>query len=254
MTPEQSPPDDRFRAVTRESTLASRVADEIEARIVAGRLQPGERLPSERELAEQFGVSRTVIREAVRVLAAKSLLEVRSGSGTVVRTPTTRSVAQSVTLLLRTGQQIDHAAIHEVRCALEVEIAGLAAERRTPEDLTQLEGLLDEMEALVSDPALLVRSRDQFIANDIRFHAALAVATHNALFVMLLDSLADVMIEVRQMGFVVPDSHQQALRYHRSIYAPVRAGDGAAAREAMRAHLARSEQVMRAGVARLRPE
>jgi GntR family transcriptional repressor for pyruvate dehydrogenase complex len=238
--------DDRFRAVARESTLANRVAAEIERHIVGGSIQPGERLPSERELAEQFSVSRTVIREAVRVLAAKSLLEVRSGSGTVVRAPTTRSVSQSMLLLLRTGQRLDHAKVHEVRRTLEIEIAGIAAERRTDEDLALLEELLDEMQALLGEMERQPANRGRFASNDVQFHAALARATHNELFALLLDSIADVMIEVRQLGFEVPGSHQEALAYHRSILAPVRAGDAAGAREAMRAHLAHAERLYHA--------
>lgn len=249
MAAEHNGPEARFRAVARESTLVDRVAEQIEGQIVGGRLQPGARLPSERELAEQFGVSRTVIREAVRVLAAKSLLEVRSGSGTVVRSPSTRAIAQSMTLLLRTGQRIDHAAIHEVRRTLEVEIAGLAAERRTTADVADLEALLADMATILAEgrtPA----TRDRFAANDVRFHDALARATHNELFVLLLDSIADVMLEVRQIGFEGAGSHQDTLDFHRAILEQVRAGDAAGAREAMRAHLVNAEQVMRAGLER----
>lgn len=249
MAAEQNGPDSRFRAVARESTLVDRVAEQIEGQIVGGQLQPGERLPSERELAEQFGVSRTVIREAVRVLAAKSLLEVRSGSGTVVRSPSTRAITQSMTLLLRTGQRIDHAAIHEVRRTLEVEIAGLAAERRTPTDVAALEALLDEMAAILAE-GRTAAIRDRFAANDVRFHAALARATHNELFVLLLDSIADVLLEVRQIGFEGAGSHQDTLDFHRAIFEQVRAGDAPGAREAMRAHLINAEQVMQAGLAR----
>jgi GntR family transcriptional regulator, transcriptional repressor for pyruvate dehydrogenase complex len=250
MAPERQLADNRFRTVARESTLVERVAEQIEGRIVGGQLTAGERLPSERELAEQFGVSRTVIREAVRVLAAKSLLEVRSGSGTVVRAPTTRAIAQSMTLLLRTGERIDHAAIHEVRRTLEVEIAGLAAERRTAEDSTRLAELLAEMAALFDgEPAVV---RDRFTTNDVLFHAALARATHNELFVLLLDSIADVMLEVRRIGFEATGTHQDTLADHRAIFEQVRAGHAEGARDAMRAHLVNSERVMLAGLARLR--
>ncbi|HWQ14518.1 MAG TPA: FadR/GntR family transcriptional regulator [Roseiflexaceae bacterium] len=245
---------DRFQAVARESTLANRVAAEIERHIVGGRIHPGERLPSERELAEQFGVSRTVIREAVRVLAAKSLLEVRSGSGTVARAPTPRSVSQSMLLLLRTGQPLDHTKVQEVRRTLEIEIAGIAAERRTAEDLAVLETLLGEMEALLRAPERLPANRDRFTSNDVQFHAALARATHNELFVVLLDSIADVLLEVRRMGFEVPGSHQDALAYHQAIFEQVRAGDPPGAREAMSVHLANAEQVMRESIARHRAE
>src|SRR4029434_1284654 len=116
----------------REATLANRVTKEIEGLIIDGRIEMGRRLPSERDLADQFGVSRTVVREAVRGLVAKGLLEVRPGSGTIVRSPTCGAVTQSLTLFLLAGQsdlELDYTNVHEIRRVLEIEIAGLAAER-----------------------------------------------------------------------------------------------------------------------------
>src|SRR5437868_4206273 len=115
-----------FRTLPRETTLANQVSQQLEALIIERRLQPGDRLPAERELARQFGVSRTVIREAVRSLAAKGMLEVRSGSGTIVRAPNAAAVSQSMTLFLRAGYpELDYRKVLEVRSILEVEIAGL---------------------------------------------------------------------------------------------------------------------------------
>jgi GntR family transcriptional repressor for pyruvate dehydrogenase complex len=228
-----------FKAVPREDTLANRVTGQIEASIVEGRLQPGQRLPSERELADQFGVSRTVVREAVRGLVAKGLLEVRPGSGTMIRSPSARAVSQSMTLVLRAGQpRLDYAKVHEIRRVLEVEIAGLAAERRTDADLARLEGILGEMAAIHNE-------RDRFAENDVAFHSALASATHNELFSILLDSVVDIMLKIRQLGFDVADSRADALKFHRAIYEQVRSGDSAGAREAMRVLLVNSEGVMR---------
>ncbi|MDQ2998312.1 MAG: FadR family transcriptional regulator [Chloroflexota bacterium] len=239
-----------FKTVERESTLTTRVTAEIEHLIVGGQLQPGKRLPSERELADQFGVSRTVVREAVRGLVAMGLLEVRPGSGTIIRSPSARSVTQSMSLFLRSGQAVlDHTKVHEVRRVLEIEIAGMAAERRTDEDLARLHLILDEMEAIVKPPQIVSSERDHYAANDVAFHSALAQATHNELFSLLLDSVVDVMIKVRQMGFDVPGSLLQALAFHRAILAQVEAGDAAGAREAMRVHLIDSEDVMRQGLA-----
>lgn len=230
---------DMFRTVSREATLASRVTDELEQLIVARRLTTGVRLPSERELAEQFGVSRTVVREAVRGLVAKGMLEVRPGSGTIVRSPTAASVTQSMTLFLRAGQiDIDYMKVHEIRRVLEVEIAGIAAARHSESDLAQLELLLAEMETLRGD-------REQFARNDVQFHAALASATGNELFALLLNSIVDIMINVRYLGARVPDSDEHALRHHRAILAQLRANDPEAARWAMRQHLDDSEAIIR---------
>jgi GntR family transcriptional repressor for pyruvate dehydrogenase complex len=235
-------PTELFKTLQRESTLSERVTDQIENLIIASHLQPGDHLPPERELARQFGVSRTVVREALHALVAKSLLETRSGGGTVVRSPTAEAVAQSMSLFLRAGQpQLDYNKVLEVRRILEVEIAGLAAERRTTEDLKKMDEILQE--------AAKVEERDHFAKNDVAFHAALAHATHNELFGLLLDSIADIMFKVRYLGFDVPDTITRAVKYHRAILEQIEAGNAEGARQAMREHLAESEDTQRRAMA-----
>jgi GntR family transcriptional repressor for pyruvate dehydrogenase complex len=234
------------RVRQREATLTTRVTNLIEKLIVENRLQPGDRLPSIHVLADQFGVSRTVVREAIRALVAKSLLEVRHGSGTTVREPSASSVAQSMALLLRVGHTgFDVPEVHEVRRLLEVEIAGLAAERHTAEDLAALERNVREMDEIVSTTL----DRDRYITNDVAFHATLARATHNRLLAVLLDSIADVMRGVRQIAFDLPGSHSHAIDYHRTIYERIECGDAGGARRAMKAHLDDSEELMREALA-----
>ena len=228
-----------FKAIERESTLAARVTEQIETFIVAGGFQPGDRFPPERELANQFGVSRTVIREAVRALAARGLLEVQPGSGTFVRSPTVASIAKSINLFLRVGQvDFDYDKIHEVRRLLEIEIAGLAAVRRTDDDLQKMEAILNEAPAIRTD-------RDRIAQNDVNFHAALVRATHNEIFSLLLDSIADIMLTVRQLGFAVAEMPVRALKHHWAIFEQVQAGDPEGARQAMVEHLIEAEATMR---------
>lgn len=228
-----------FRTIERGSTLVTRVTNEIERLILEGRLQPGDRLPPERDLAHQFGVSRTVIRETMHRLQAKSLLEARPGGGTVVRSPSAQSVAQSMTMLLRVGQlEFDYRKVLEIRLLLEVEVAGLAAERRTSADLEELEEILREAMEIQDD-------RDAFAECDVEFHAALAGATHNELFSVILDSLTDIMLRMRQMAFDVPGMVQRSFKYHGAILEQVRAGDVEGARQAMRVHLVEAEDTMR---------
>lgn len=232
-----------FETLPRESTLASRVAGQIEQLIVDGHLKPGDRLPSERQLAHQFGVSRTVVREAVRSLAAKNLLQVQAGSGTIVSTPSAESVAETMSLFLRVGQlELDYEKVHEVRRTLEIAIAGLAAERRSAADIAEMEEILQQARRIRGD-------RDEFAANDVAFHAALARATHNELYTLLLDSVADIMLRVRQMAFDVPEMPTRALMHHADILARVKAGDADAARDAMRGHLIEAEHTMREALA-----
>ena len=234
-----------FKTVQREPTLSNRVADQLETLIVHSQLRPGDRLPPERELAQQFGVSRTVIREAVRALSAKGLLEVRSGSGTIVRSPTAETVAQSMNLFLRAGQaNLDYGKIHEVRYLLEVEIAGLAAERRTTEDMAKMEKILHEAAENLDH-----ENRDHFAKTDIAFHAALAQATHNELFSLILDSMADIMLEIRLSGFDVPGTPARALTHHQAILEQVQAGKPDEARQAMREHMIESVEIQRQALA-----
>lgn len=234
---------DLFEAVERESTLAQRVGQKIQQVIVQNRLRPGDRLPSERDLAERFGVSRTVIREAVRSLMAKGILEVRAGSGTIVRAPSTSFLSDYLELYLsmRSGK-FDYRKVVEVRRLLEVEIAGLAAERRDEEDLRTLERILAQAEEHLDDP-------DAFVELDVQFHSALAQATHNELFLVLLESIAGVMVQVRLLGLRVPGTPQRALAYHRDIYQNVQRGDREGARRAMDRHMDEAESTMREAMA-----
>lgn len=228
--------------LTREATLAERVEQELERLIIESRLGPGDRLPSERELAAQFGVSRTVVREAVRALAAKQLVDVNVGRGTVVRAPSAETAGESMKLLLMmqsgaTG--IDK--VSEVRHIIENEIAALAAARRTEADLERLEGILDEMRAHVDAPEVYIKS-------DVAFHNALAEATQNELFVIVLDSLVEIMIEVRLLTLRVPDIARLALYYHERILDAVRAGDAEAARAVMDEHMDQATAKLRESV------
>lgn len=241
MTPQSDShqPAELFTTVKREATLTSRVIQQIENLIVEGRLQPGDLLPPERELAQQFGVSRTVIREAVRGLASRHLLEVRPGSGTVITRPTVKSVARSMSLLLGVGgHEFDVEKVLDVRRLLEIEIAGLAAERRTPLDLRKMDEILQHS-LQVQD------NRDEYAKSDVDFHLALADATHNELFSVLLNSISDVMMKVRFMGLKVPGTPQRGINYHRAIFEQVKAGDPQGARQAMREHLVEAEDTMR---------
>jgi GntR family transcriptional repressor for pyruvate dehydrogenase complex len=137
---------------------------------------------------------------------------------------------------------LDYQKVHEVRRLLEVEIAGRAAERRTDDDLAKIEEILEAMAALQGNV-------DELARKDVAFHTALAHATHNELFVVLLDSVVDVMIQVRQMGISVRGSRQYALEAHRQIYEQVKAGNVEGARQTMAAHIAQSETIFRQALA-----
>lgn len=228
-----------FSEIPRASTLAAEVTSQIERRILNGSLLPGSRLPSERALAHQFGVSRTVIREAVRALSARNLLEVKSGHGTIIRYPENDSVTAPLSRLLRIGTpDLDYNKVNEIRRLLEVKIASLAAERRDESDIDGISEILDRSRASTDNS-------DSFAALDVGFHSALARATHNELFSILLDATVDVMLNVRRLAVhAVRGTPRRALKMHEAIFEAVRAGDGLAAAAAMSEHLDESEKTM----------
>ena len=221
----------------RADTLGVSAAERLEGLITEAHYRPGDRLPSERELAERFAVSRTVIREAVRTLVAKGWLEVKPGSGTLVCAPSQQTVVRSVAAFMRFGKaQLDYRSIHEVRRVLEVEIAGLAAQRRTPDDLVALERHVEAMQTLRGDPAAFAR-------NDLSFHGLLGKATQNQMFALLLDSVADILFRVREVGNIVPGAPDHAIAHHRRILERVTESDVSGARGAMLEHLLDSEKI-----------
>jgi GntR family transcriptional repressor for pyruvate dehydrogenase complex len=210
------------------------VADVILATIFSDGLKPGDPLPSQRELAEQLGVSRTVVREAVQSLAAKGIVEIRSGRGLAVAEVQAGQVSESISLFIRSRSLDDYPKVHEVRSMFEMHIAGLAAERALLQDVHQLETICESM----GDPELSV---DEAARRDVEFHRTLARATKNEIYLVLLDSIGQILLEIRRATLVTPGRLDAVLSEHRAIVTAVRAHDSAAARDAMCAHLRRVE-------------
>lgn len=216
-------------------SLVDQVTTRLETLVIENALQAGDLLPPERELCALLGVSRTVVREAVRSLVARGLLEVRQGRGTIVRFPDPAMASQIITHMLRSrgAGQVAFPRVHEVRRLLEVEIAGLAAQRRTDADLREIAALL-EPTAQAGDPETWARA-------DVAFHARLADATHNLLFPVLLASMAEVLMELRLTAARLPETQATAQRHHADIHAAIEARSPAAARKAMLRHMAEAE-------------
>jgi GntR family transcriptional regulator, transcriptional repressor for pyruvate dehydrogenase complex len=225
-----------FEEVQRDRRLSDKVADMMLETIVSRRLNVGDRLPSERELGEQFGVSRTVVREAVRALVAKGLIEVRSGSGLRVAAVNAATVSESMGLYLL-GGEFDFGQVHEVRRMLEVHIAAVAAERATKEDVHALEAACDRM----ADALDNVERAAQL---DVEFHRLIARATQNDLYLVLLDSIGKPQLEIRRSN-IGAGHGPETLKQHRAILAGIAAGDPEAASEAMAKHLDTVERFWR---------
>jgi GntR family transcriptional regulator, transcriptional repressor for pyruvate dehydrogenase complex len=217
-----------FARVEREPRLSDKVAELMRETIINRQMAPGTPLPSERELGEQFGVSRTVIREAVRALAAKGIVEVRTGSGLRVASVDEATALESLTWYIR-GGRIEYAKVHEVRSTIEVEMAALAAERRTEEQLQALRDSHKRFQAVLDDV-------EQATVADVEFHALIARATQNDLFSVLLGSIGEALIEVRHETLAV-GSGKKTLQAHAKILACIERSDPDGARAAMRDHL-----------------
>ncbi len=218
-----------FQTVAPKSRLVDRVADEIQRLIASGQLAPGTRLPPEREFAEQLGVSRPVVREAVHQLIAKGLLESKHGSGTTVREMTRESVVEPLGWLAQTrGATLDD--LHQVRSILEGAIVRMAVNQATDGEIAELRRIVEEMKVNKENV-------EAFVALDADFHQALAETTHNPLLVVLLDSVRDLMQEVRLEVHRHPVVYETIVPDHEEIIAAMAVRDSAAASRAMQGHL-----------------
>ncbi len=210
--------------------LYQQIVDQIEGRIVAGDLKVGDQLPSERELAEQFTVSRIAVREAVKALQEKGLVEIRPGIGTFIINGMPGKVRASLGLLMMFGSAQGSANLVEVREILEPEIAALAATRITPEQINAMSDAVDTMEKALNDV-------DTFVEADLDFHLALAQATQNPLIPILMDSIIVLLREQRKRIALVDGGLERGQSHHKRILESVTKHDPKAARQAMQLHL-----------------
>jgi GntR family transcriptional regulator, transcriptional repressor for pyruvate dehydrogenase complex len=236
-------PPETFDKIAREPRLSAKVADAILQTIVSEQLRPGDALPSERALEKQFGVSRTVIREAVGALTAKGLLDVKTGRGARVISVGADGVAESMRHFMR-GSMLDYPKVAEVRKVLEVSAAGLAAERATTRDLAAIRAAFDRMAVSGHDVGAAAQA-------DLDFHRAIAAATHNELFPLLHDSIGESLLEVRRSNLSLGEQEfAKVMEFHRAILAGLERRDPGAASAAMDSHLAHVEAAWREVTAR----
>jgi GntR family transcriptional repressor for pyruvate dehydrogenase complex len=218
-----------YRTV-KTSRLFEQIVQQVEDSILKGQLKPGDQLPAERDLAQRFGVSRTAVREAVKTLREKGLVEAYSGRGTFVTNGTSQAIRQSLDLMIRINQQEGSANLAGLRAVLEPEIAGLAAPRIEEQLLSTMREAVAIMDRSLNDP-------DAYVEADLDFHLALAEAAGNPLILSLLDSIVGLLREHRTRVFDVHGGPERGQYHHKRILAAIERRDPEAAREAMRAHL-----------------
>lgn len=235
VTPEHVPSQDGIYKTVRSSRLYEQIVQQIEESILSGALNPGDQLPAERELANRFGVSRTAVREAVKALREKGLVESYTGKGTFVTNGTSQVIRQSLDLLTRIGQPEGLAHLVDLRQILEPEIAALAATRIDDQLLATMREAVDTMDRSIHDP-------DSYIEADLDFHLALAEAVDNPLILSLLDSVVGLLRKQRLRIFGVDGGPEHGQFHHKRILEAIERRDADAARELMRAHLKQVSQ------------
>lgn len=223
-----------LNTVDRHPNLYEVVSERLVAAIRDAKLPPGAKIPTERELGEQFGVSRTVIREAIRYLAAKGVLVTQSGSGVRVADIGHEGVSESLSNFLLQRGPLDARKVNEVRNCLELKTVELAATRASEEELVRIREASERMRGLGRQQA------EEASIADVLFHRAIAEATGNELFLVLVDSLSDVLLHVRRATLGDKERGVLALEQHSRIASALEERDVNGAVEAMRFHLSDS--------------
>ena len=212
------------------SRLYEQLAEQIKKQIINNELKVGDRLPNERELAEQFGVSRTVVREAMKALAMEGLVEVRPGRGTFVGSDMQKGFRDSISTLIRFDKSETWNDLIEVRELLEPEISFLAAERADANDMEALKKAVEIMDAAMGDS-------NAYISADNNFHLALARATKNDLLVSLVEPIVGLLTVQREKIFETDGGPQRGQIYHKQILEAIQNHDAENARHAILEHL-----------------
>lgn len=218
----------KLKPVNRVSVVES-VTERLLSLISSGKVKPGERLPSEHELAEQLGVGRTSIREALRSLSILGLIEPRAGRGTIVISPLVISLGSDLKKVITQWALLD---IFEVRILLETHAAARAARRATPEDI----GSIERAALAVEKKAKAGKS---YFSENLNFHLRIADASHNPVLAHSLSSMISSLRDVRESA-TLAQSVQADLDDHRRILGAIRSREPGSAEQAMRLHLERN--------------
>jgi GntR family transcriptional repressor for pyruvate dehydrogenase complex len=235
-----------FSLPNRKPKLAEMVVDALRKRIGAGEFGPGEKLPTESQLTTTFGVSRTVVREAIAALAADGMVQPRQGAGVFVMA----QASSTFSTIAGEGSNKISVALNvlEVRMGIEIESAGLAAERHSASQIAAIQEAWNEFGRLLAEGNPTGKT-------DFAFHRAIAAATNNPFYLEVLDALGSRTIPC---DVASPWGTESVLTYeyqaglheeHRRILSAISARDADGAREAMRDHLSRSQERYRVRLA-----
>jgi GntR family transcriptional repressor for pyruvate dehydrogenase complex len=222
-----------FDKIKRPSTLSQEIVESIERSILEKKLIPGQKLPTEQELCEMFSVSRTSVREALRMLSARGLVSIKKRSGIFVSEFSSSDALSSIGLYLELNFDRNYILhVFDIRRAIEPEVCQWAAIRREPTDLENLEANLARME--LCDPEDRVKEN----LLDQEFHSLIALASRNPVVPLVLEPVFSLMPRIRAMVYAnIPNCKSSALYHHRRIMGAIRQQDGATAFRAMAEHI-----------------
>jgi len=223
--------------IRKNDNLYQKVILAIKDYIREGKLKPGDKLPTERELVELLHVSRTTIREALRVMEILGILEISVGRGTFVTDLSLESIANSISnMLYFEKENIDY--LYEVREMIEVKNAGLAAERANEEDIQRIENAAEKLKGALN-------KKGHGIIEEKYLHVAIAKATHNPILFSILNLIIDPYLEVflhPSYDFKVANREREAINEHLIIIDAIKKHDPNAAMEAMKIHINLSKE------------
>ena len=226
-----------FKSLGDRVPLSQKVASKIEEAILSKELSVGDKLPSEHELCDQFGVSRTSVREAVKILITQGIVEVEKGRGIYVKNLSSQNVTDGILKFYKHRLDGEYAIdlIH-TRQALEPSIAYYAALNRTEKDLEIIEKHIKNLNKKDNNAELSAKY-------DLEFHKSLAIASKNKMFLLMMKPLQGLIPQVKKrIHAVLKDSTDVAMIWHDRIFEAVRSGDAEEARNCMIEHLKIAEE------------
>ena len=223
-----------FETVRRDKVYEG-VAKQIE-RLILKKLRPGDKLPSERELAEMLAVSRSSIRDAIRSLELMGMVEPRQGAGTIVREISSDSLVNPLANARKRKEEL-LGELLDFRKMLEPPLAARAATRVSADEISEMEEILERQEEKL-------RGGDSTIAEDSEFHYAIALASGNSVVLKVLDTLMDLLRDSRERSLQVEGRPPKSLAGHRRILAAIKRHDAEAAKVAMRRHIEDVEEIV----------
>ncbi len=221
--------------IVRRHKVFEDVAKQLE-RLILEKLKAGDKLPSERELAEMLQVSRSSIRDAIRVLELMGLVEPRQGAGTIVRDRSAESSVSPFSSALKRRQELVSELL-DFRKMLEPPLASRAATHASADEISEMEEILQRQEVKLS-------RGEAAIGEDAEFHYSIALASGNSVVLKVIDILMDLLRDTRERSLQVPDRQEKSLAGHRRILSAIKRRDAEAAKSAMHRHIEDVEEIV----------